>query len=385
MKNECPPLSPEIALPLREPARTEIAAAVGRELFHSLQDPVLLVDTSSRILAVNGALLRTAGKKKEDVVGRGVCEIIHGGRWPHISCPLEDFLKTCSAKIENTRLPGLGGQFSLTVVPIEEQLDGEEPQLLLIARKLTSDEVREVDSIRTAQLAALGELAAGVAHEINNPINGIINFAQLLADDFPDRPEAILLLDRIISEGDRIARIIYNLLSFARENGNSFALVDLNEVIKDSLSLVEHQCRKDGIAIEASYHEPSCLISGNFSQLQQVVLNLISNSRYALKERYRGSSPTKKIEISCQPVVIDGRRYYQLMVKDYGTGIPQGILDKMFEPFFTSKPPAQGSGLGLSISYGIIANHKGILRVDSLINSHTAMIAEIPSLEQEGL
>ena len=383
MKNECPPLSLVTTVPVREPARMEIAANVGLELFHSLQDPVLLVNSASRILAVNGALLAAAGKKEEEVVGRGVCEIIHGGRWPHISCPLEDFLKTCSAKIESTRLPGLGGQYSLTVVPVEDRDSQGEQQLLLIARKLTSDEIRKVDSIRTAQLAALGELAAGVAHEINNPINGIINFAQLLADDFPDRPEAIVLLGRIISEGERIARIIYNLLSFARENSNSFGLVDLNEVVKDSLSLVEHQCRKDGIAINTEYHEPSCLVSGNFSQLQQVVLNLISNSRYALKERYRGASADKKIEISCQPAVIDGRRYYRLTVKDYGTGIPQGILDKMFEPFFTSKPPSQGSGLGLSISYGIIANHRGMLRVDSLINSHTAMIAEIPASEQE--
>jgi signal transduction histidine kinase len=240
-----------------------------------------------------------------------------------------------------------------------------------------------VDSIRTAQLAAIGELAAGVAHEVNNPINGIINFAQLLLDDCPKGTEQAALLGKIVQEGERIATIIYNLLSFARENKNDRSLVDLNEVVRDCIALVEHQLNRDGIRVVTRYHEPSCLIVGNFSQLQQVILNLISNSRYALNERYREAVADKRIEISCTPVLIDNKSWYRLIVKDYGTGIPQGILDKLFEPFFTSKPAGQGSGLGLSISYGIVSNHKGILRVDSMLNQYTEMIVEIPASENQ--
>lgn len=383
MKVDCPPLSDSSRVPERDPGVHDVPAAAGRELFHSLQDPVLLVTPQGVILEVNSALLKAADKTRDEVIGRGICEIIHGGRWPHIQCPLEEFLLTSSSRVEDTRLPGLGGEYALTVAPVQEVSEGEQQQILLIARKLTKDEVRKVDSIRTAQLAAIGELAAGVAHEVNNPINGIINFAQLLLDDCPPNSGQAQLLNKIVNEGERIATIIYNLLSFARENDNDQALVDLNEVVRDSVSLVEHQLNSDGIEVVLHYHEPSCLIVGNFSQLQQVVLNLISNSRFALNERYRNPADDKKIEITCSPVEIDGVHYHRLVVKDYGTGIPQGILDKLFEPFFTSKPAGQGSGLGLSISYGIVKNHKGILRVDSMLNQYTEMIVEIPALEQQ--
>jgi signal transduction histidine kinase len=113
----------------------------------------------------------------------------------------------------------------------------------------------------------------------------------------------------------------------------------------------------------------------------QVVLNMISNSRFALNERYREASSEKLIHFSSKPIVIDGKKYCRLVVRDHGTGIPQGILDKLFDPFFTSKPAGKGTGLGLSISYGIVQNHNGILRVDSILNKYTEMIVEIPASE----
>ncbi len=358
-----------------------VPASAGIGLFHAIQDPVLLVTPAGEIREVNNALLQAADKHRDEVIGRGVCEIIHGGRWPHFLCPLEEFLVTGSTRTEDTRLPGLGGDYSLTVSPVQPLAENEEPLILLIARQLTKDEVRKVDSIRTAQLAAIGEMAAGVAHEVNNPINGIINFAQLLLDDCSRGTDQAAVLEKIVQEGERIAAIIYNLLSFARENSNDHSLVDLNEVVRDCLSLVEHQLQRDGILVTTSYHEPSCLVVGNFSQLQQVVLNLISNSRYALNERYRDSGSEKKLEISCAPAILEDRHYFRITVKDYGTGIPQGILDKLFDPFFTSKPTGHGSGLGLSISYGIVTNHKGNLRVDSILNQYTEMIVELPAWE----
>lgn len=381
MKSDCPPLSDHPERVDTVKSHPGIPDGVGAELFFSLQDPVLLVTPEGIIREVNDALLAAAGKKREEVIGEGVCEIIHGGRWPHIACPLEQFLKTCCPRIEDTRLPGLKGNYSLTIVPVQQQDETEEQLTLLIARLLTKEEIRKVDSIRTAQLAAIGELAAGVAHEVNNPINGIINFAQILLDDCTKGSDQELLLGRIVNEGERIAAIIYNLLSFARENENSFSLVDLNEVIRDSISLVEHQLKRDGISINTSFHDPSCLIVGNFSQLQQVVLNLISNSRYALNERYLDQSLTKQIDMKTEYVTEDDEEFFRVTVRDNGTGIPQGILDKMFEPFFTSKPAGQGSGLGLSISYGIVSNHSGRLRVDSLLNEHTDMIIELPASE----
>jgi two-component system NtrC family sensor kinase len=381
-KVQCPPLSGTEQKPDCLIKPRALYRGVGVELFHSIHDPLLVVTPDGRIVQVNTALLKAAGKKQREVIGKGVCEIIHGGRWPHIECPLEEFLRTNSYRVEDTRLPGLNGEYSLSVIPVE---NGPKDQdlILLIARKLTQDEVRKVDSIRTAQLAAIGELAAGVAHEVNNPINGIINFAQLLLDDCEKETEQAMILNRIVQEGERIAAITYNLLSFARENENDQTLVDLNEVVADSISLVEHQLKNDRITIVFDLVQPSALIIGNHLQLMQVVLNIISNSRFALRERFQEETPDKLINFICESVEIDDKKFFRLVIRDNGTGIPQGILDKIFDPFFTSKPASQGSGLGLSISYGIIKNHGGIFRVNSILNKYTEMIIEIPAAEKE--
>ena len=381
MKNDCPPMTGSSDKPDCRISPRGLPRGVGVELFHSIQDPLLVVTPQGEIIQVNSALLKAAKKSLNEVLGKGICQIIHGGRWPHIKCPLEEFLLTNAYRVEDTRLPGLNGEYSLTVVPVEQGPKGKD-LILLIARKLTQDEVRKVESIRTAQLAAIGELAAGVAHEVNNPINGIINFAQLLYDDAPGESEQARILKKIVQEGERIAAITYNLLSFARENENEQTLVDINEVVLDSLSLIEHQLKNGGIILTTDLVQPSMLIVGNHMQLMQVVLNIISNSRFALNERYPKTSPDKTIHISSRAVEIDGKKYCRLVIRDHGTGIPQGILDKLFDPFFTSKPASKGTGLGLSISYGIVKNHNGILRVDSILNKYTEMIVEIPASEK---
>jgi len=353
--------------------------SIGNELFQAIQDPVLVVTPDSIIIDANNAALNAAKKNRSEIIGKGICAIIHGGSSPHIKCPLEEFLLTCSSRVEETTLPGLAGEYLLTISPVKNQ-NKIIQKILLVARKLTSDELRKADSLRTAQMAAIGELAAGVAHEINNPITGIINFAQLLLDDSEKDSLPAELLGRIVDEGERIALITKNLLSFARENENNNEPVDMAQVIRDSLSLIEHQCKKDSIKIHTEYSPTPCYILGNFTQLQQVVLNLLSNARFALNERYPNTSPNKIIEITLLPFISSGEKpMIQIYIKDSGTGIPQSILKRLFEPFFTTKPSGKGTGLGLSISYGIIQNHGGVIKVDSIMHKYTKMIIELPS------
>ncbi|MGI9537964.1 MAG: two-component system sensor histidine kinase NtrB [Desulfocapsaceae bacterium] len=350
------------------------------ELLQLISDPVLLTTPEGVITEVNQAALKAAGKSREEIIGTGICQIIHGGRWPHIKCPLEEFLLTRQAKSEDTRLPGLGGEYHLIITPLVAE-GGDIDSVMLQARRLSREESLKVESIRTAQLAAIGELAAGVAHEVNNPINGIINFAQLLLDDAEAESLQAELSSRIVNEGERIANIIDSLLSFARENENELSQVDVREVVSECLSLVDHQLRKEGIRVEQNFSREDCHVIGNFMQLQQVVFNAINNSRYALNERYPNSSPDKKIIISCEKVKEEGGNRIRTVIRDLGTGIPQGILDKLFEPFFTSKPKGQGTGLGMSISFGIIQNHGGTLSVDSVLNKYTDIAFDIPATE----
>jgi signal transduction histidine kinase len=351
----------------------------GTELFEAIQDPVFIVTPKGIIIDANLAAINAARKTRDQIIGMGICKIIHGGSSPHLQCPLESFLRTCAPRVEETRLPGLSGEYLLTISPIRDS-DTIIRKILLIARELTTDEIRKVDSMRTAQLAAIGELAAGVAHEVNNPITGIINYAQLLLDDSEKNSLQEELLTRIINEGERIASIIKNLLSFARESNQEIEPIDMIEVIKATLSLVEHQFKDDGIQISTDLSPAPCPIFGNFRQLQQVILNLLSNSRFALNERYPTLSDNKKILISCQPITArDGKTWIQTTIRDLGTGIPQGILDRLFDPFFTTKPAGQGTGLGLSISFGIIQDHGGAIKVNSIMHQFTEMLFQIPA------
>ena len=348
-----------------------------KQFFNAIPDPVLVVSPDGIIIETNTATLLAAQKNRDEVIGQGICKIVHGGRWSHIKCPLEEFLKTCQPKVEETRLPGLFGEFSFTITPIKEA-DGTIEKIMLIARELTRDEIQKVDSIRTAKLAGIGELAAGVAHEVNNPITGIINFAQILLDNYTLDTVGVNIVNKIIKEGDRIASITRNLLSFAREDGGELEPVDPVEIVQESLALVKHRLQRDGIELVTKFPEKSSVIIADFRKLQQVVLNLISNSRYALNARYPGFDPRKIIKISCFVKKNEGHPVYQIVVKDYGTGLPQSILERLFEPFFSTKPPGEGTGLGLSISYGIIKEHGGNLRVNSILEKFTEMIIELP-------
>ena len=347
------------------------------QYFNAIPDPVLVVRPNGIIIETNDATLLAAGKTRSEIIGKGICKIVHGGRWSHIKCPLEEFLLTCQPKVEATRLPGLSGEYSFTVSPIQE-CDGSVEKIMLIARELNRDEIQNVDSIRTAKLVGIGELAAGVAHEVNNPITGIINFAQILLDKYTFDDIGVDIVRKIIKEGDRIASITRSLLSFARADTGEQELVNPVEIVRESLVLVQHLLQKDGIRLVTDFPESTSYIVADFRNLQQVILNLISNSRYALNARYPGFDPKKIIEISCDEHKGEDRRYYRIVLRDYGTGLPQSILERVFEPFFSTKPPGEGTGLGLSISYGIIKDHGGNLRVNSILEKYTEMIIEIP-------
>jgi len=350
---------------------------IWEQLFNSIRFPILVVRPDGITIEANDAALQASKKSRTDIIGQGICKILHGGRWPHIKCPLEEFLKTCTYKVEETRLPGLFGEYSLTISPVTET-NGKIEKIMLFAKELTLDEIRKVNAIRTAKLAAIGELAAGVAHEVNNPITGIINFAQILLDNYQLDQTGITIVNNIIKEGDRIASISHNLLSFAREESGDREVINPEEVVMESLALVSHQLKKDGINVTTEFPEQKLHIFANFSMLQQVMLNLISNCRYALNARYSGFDKRKKIEITSAVKQEDENSTYMITVKDYGTGLPQSILERLFEPFFTTKPPGEGTGLGLSISYGIIKDHGGNLHVNSTLNKFTEMIITLP-------
>ncbi len=346
------------------------------KIFIAIQDPALVVSSDSIILEANPATFAAARKRREEVVGKKVCDILHDGHCEHGKCPLEQLIGRQKTRISETDLHGLHGPYMLTVSPLIEE-DGDIHATLLVARNLTEEEVVRAEAIRAAQLAAIGELASGVAHEINNPINGIINYARIILDD-PDDEGAKEHLTNIIGEGKRIAAIVSNLLDFARRKEERQAPSRVEKIIATSLQLVSHLLKKDGITCTVAIAETLPPLTCNEQQLQQVVLNIISNARYALNKRYPQPCPEKTLDITASLHRQNLREYIRLTFTDRGIGIAPDIRHRLFDPFFSTKPKGEGTGLGLSISHGLVREHGGSIRVQSKTGEGARFTIDLP-------
>ncbi len=243
---------------------------------------------------------------------------------------------------------------------------------------ITERRLAEAEAVRASHLASLGELAAGVAHEINNPTNGIINYAQLLINRCQDDDSVHDLAGRIVQEGHRIARIVKSLLSFSRDRPEEKSPLHLHEVLANTLALTETVLRRNNIHIKVGFPADLPPILANSHEIQQVFMNIISNAQYALNRKYPKSNDGKILEIDAERVQIQGRPGLRIVFHDRGIGIPADIMDKVLNPFFTTKPEDQGTGLGLSISQAIVSKHQGKLMFDSKEGEFTKVMVDVP-------
>ncbi len=267
--------------------------------------------------------------------------------------------------------------------PVKDE-EGNIVGILGIFWDITEKISMQMEAIRTRQLASLGEMAAGVAHEINNPITGIINYSQIIANKSINGSRENDLAKRIMKEGERIAVIVRSLLSFARadDRKEKKSPVYIHEILSDTLTLTEAQIRKDGIILKLNVPPELPKVIVNPHQIQQVFLNIVSNARYALNQKYREAHDNKILEIFGEKIALDNCPYVRVIFYDHGIGIPADIMNKIMNPFFTTKPPGKGTGLGLSISHGIITEHGGKLVIDSNEGEVTKVAVILPAMVQ---
>ncbi len=352
------------------------ALAKWDNIFTMMQDPALVVSEKGVILDINPATAYAARKPNHDLIGKGVCEILHGGRSPRAVCPLETLLMQKKSRIFETELIGLQGNYLLTVSPLKEY-EGKTGAALLMAKNLSEEQLMKAEALRAAQLASIGELAAGVAHEVNNPINGIINYAQILKDTVESGTSSNYI-DRILKESKRVAGITKNLLDFARKREETPERVNVSTLLQHCVALVEHQYHIDGITIEQQYQQNLADVICNPQQMQQVFLNLFSNARYALNNRTSDRNDKKLLIIDAVPKIINNQENIRLSITDNGTGIEHDIIDRILDPFFSTKGSGEGTGLGLSISHGLVKDNKGLLRIQSEWGKYTTIKIYLP-------
>ena len=217
-------------------------------------------------------------------------------------------------------------------------------------------------SIRNKQkLESIGTLASGIAHEINNPLNGIMNYGQLILDSKDKEKEVDAYANEIINETKRIAEVTKSLLQFSRQEKRGYSRAKIKDIIDRTLALIDVVLKRDQIKLSVHIPEKIPDIHCRYQQIQQVLLNILANARDSLNEKYPDYNENKQINISCKPLLRGGKRYVRITVEDTGTGISRAVQEKMYDPFFSTHPKDKRTGLGLSISYGIVEEHRGML------------------------
>ena len=351
------------------------AKAFTDNIIRSMSNCLLVVNKDQTIRTANQATYDLLGYTQDELIGRPFSMIFAEGYYSGIG--LDDLInKGFTRNVETTYLSKYGEKirmlFTASVIFNEK---GKFEGIVCIAQDITM----QTETLRAGHLASIGELAAGVAHEINNPINSIINFAQIMVDEVKKgETPTEEIPERIIKEGDRVASIVSSLLSFARENEKEKRLIDARHILDEVLALTETQIIKDGINLTIDFPAGLKKIRADFQQIEQVFLNIINNARYALNQKYPQAHPKKNFVIHGSEEMIDNRLFLETTFLDYGTGIPSSIIDKIYNPFFSTKPPGIGTGLGLAISHGIITDHGGKLTFESSYGEYTKVTVLLP-------
>jgi PAS domain S-box-containing protein len=258
---------------------------------------------------------------------------------------------------------------------IQRQSLHEDLQIQLSALRQTQARL-----VQSEKLAAIGQLAAGIAHELNNPLTSVVLYSQLIQQEKLDGAVQSNL-DKVVTEALRAGKIVRGLLDFARQRPIHREAVQVNEVLHKSLGLVSYEISAGGVKVDLDLSPWLPAITADLYQLTQVFINLIQNSIQAMHSGSSRKVLTIATEVGPSKYPLhagDGRSMLRISFKDTGPGIPEEILTRIFDPFFTTKPEGSGTGLGLSICHGIVSEHDGAIWAESAVGQGTTFIVELP-------
>lgn len=244
-----------------------------------------------------------------------------------------------------------------------------------VRKKTAEIERTHANLIQTEKLASLGRMAAGVAHEINNPLTGVVTFAHLLKKHFKPGSAAESDLNVIIEQSERCSKIISNLLTFARATPSEKGNVNINDVLSRTIFMIKNQAKFHHIKFDINLDDRQFVIMGDTSQFQQIFLNMFINAADAMSGRGTITVATRSVEE-------ENREFVEIEFTDEGCGIKEEQMSRLFEPFYTTKPVGKGTGLGLSVSHGIAKHMGGHIKVKSAVGKGTSFFVRLPLTEQ---
>ena len=347
-----------------------------RRIFEGSMDIIMVLDLAGGFLDINQAGLSILGydSKDELTASATFADLIVLPQNPRDL--LEEiaavgFRKDLECNVRNRDGESRTWLFSLTV---SRTTDGEVAGFEGIAKDITHRKRMEEQLLQAERLASLGELSAGVAHEVNNPLGMILGYTQLLLRTEPKDTQNFSDLKIIEKHARNCKAIVEDLLNFARSSETQKGVLDVNSLLLEVISVVDHQFKLDNIAIETKFDTSVPTLYADGEKLKQVFMNLLMNAKQA-------------IEVQGQIQIITdhdaSRNEVNVTVVDTGSGIPPEIQEKIFDPFFTTKPTGQGTGLGLSVSYGIIKDHRGEIFVQSIPGKGSTFTITLPVTSDE--
>ena len=368
-------LSSQVAITL-ENARLYSDASRAREnletWLNSMSDCVMIANTDYTIQFMNKAARKKFGTR----VGEKCWNALRKDTMCS-SCAIQQYLRGNRDGLHYSERIG-GREYDIAAAPLlspDGTLSIIEVLRDVTERKQAEEKEKELQQqlYLSSRLASVGELAAGVAHEINNPLTGILGFSQRLLRKSTDK-EVSQDLARIHNEALRAAKVVQNLLTFARRPELKKQYCDINDILQKALELRAYELKTGNIEVVTDLVRSLPKIMVDFHQIQQVFLNIIMNAEQAMTEVYRGG----KLSIRTQQM--KGR--VTISFTDDGPGIPAGNLSKIFDPFFTTREKTSGTGLGLSICHGIVANHGGKIYAKSEVRKGATFFVELPIMAE---
>jgi two-component system, NtrC family, sensor kinase len=341
----------------------------SENIVESLNVGVLAIDLEGTVEAWNTRMEQLFGVARNDAVGRPLSELLPPELVHEIASRGDQEQVT---GIYKHRLVHQGKSvvINVSITPLVGK-SAERIGRLLLFDDVTQRDRMEEQLTQTEKLTSLGLLAAGVAHEVNTPLAVISNYIQMLAKQMPEGDPRHTIIDKIVKQTFRASEIVNNLLNFSRTGPGELADVDLNRVVEETLSLVAHPLKASQIQVVKQLTEGIPPVRGSANKLQQVFLNLFLNARDAMPSggmlEVRSAAHNGSVEVE---------------VADTGNGITREHIHKIFDPFFTTKTSGRGTGLGLSVSYGIIKEHAGKIDVRSTPGRGTSFHVEFPAVRK---
>ncbi|MFW6063068.1 MAG: response regulator [Chloroflexota bacterium] len=348
-------------------------------VINGILNPIYTIDEEWRLVAVNQNKADALDTTPDRLVGRLCYRAFFDRETPCEHCCAAETLQRREPRHWSVRWVGddhLPQEWDVHAYPLPGSHVGA-PSAVIVWQDRTEERRLENSLLQAGKLAAIGQLAAGVAHEINNPLTAINANAQMLKMLIPPDDDNYEAVDLIARAGDRATRVVRGLLDFARQNQYSFESGEVNQSILQALRLVSYQLKSADIEVTRRMDEDLPRVRASWEHLKTVWLNLLINARDAVLTRPQG----RRIEIETR--LASGGDHVQVLFTDNGVGLSEAEVAHIFEPFYTTKEPGQGTGLGLATSQRIIQQHGGDIEVVSQTGRGSTFIVRLPARRSE--